>query len=122
LAYAAHTGILGYVAITPYAPPITIIELIWTVAIKYVLSTQIVRVKYDGRERFFSIISVSETSQARRDRASDISDSLAALHMSDVPSLYIVDWDTTITIEDSIHASEPKLSLVMGLLLACPSI
>ncbi len=100
-------------AITPYAPPINITELIWTVAVKYVLSTQIARVQYEGTERFFSAVSVSEATQGRRDRASDISDSLGALTMSDVPSLYIVDWDTTITIEDKIQASEPDPSLVM---------
>ena len=87
-----------------------------TVAIKYVLSTQIVRVQYEGRERFFSVISVSEATQGRRDQAPDISDSLGALSISDVPSLYIVDWDTAVTIEDRIQASEPKPSLVMGLL------
>ncbi|KAH9015299.1 AAA family ATPase [Lactarius hengduanensis] len=85
------------------------------VAVKYVLSTQIVRVQYEGRERVFSVASVSEATQNRQDRASDVSDSLAALSMSDVPSLYIVDWDTTITIEDRIQASEPKPSLVMRL-------
>ncbi|KAH9016927.1 P-loop containing nucleoside triphosphate hydrolase protein [Lactarius pseudohatsudake] len=82
------------------------------VAVKYVLSTQIVRVQYEGRERVFSVASVSEATQNKQDRASDVSDSLAALSMSDVPSLYIVDWDTTITIEDRVQASEPKLSLL----------
>ncbi|KAH8984441.1 AAA family ATPase [Lactarius akahatsu] len=82
------------------------------VAVKYVLSTQIVRVQYEGRERAFSVASVSEATQNRQDRASDVSDSFAALSMSDVPSLCIVDWDTTITIEDRIQASEPKPSLL----------
>ncbi|KAI9452786.1 AAA family ATPase [Lactarius psammicola] len=82
------------------------------VAVKYVLSTQIVRVQYEGRGRLFSVVSVSKTTQGRRDRASDISDSLGALTMSDVPSLYIVDWDTTITIEDRAQALEPKPSLL----------
>ncbi|KAH8992566.1 AAA family ATPase [Lactarius hatsudake] len=82
------------------------------VAVKYVLSTQIVRVQYEGRERVFSVTSVSEATQKRQDRASDVSDSLAALSMSDVPSLFIVDWDTTITIEDRIQASEHKPSLL----------
>lgn len=102
--------------ITTYAPLIIITELIWTVAIKHVLSTQIVRVQYEGRVRFFSVVSVSEATQGRRNQASDVSDSLGALNISDVPSLCIVDWDTTITIEDIVRASEPKPSLVMGLL------
>lgn len=82
-------------------------------AIKYVLSTQIVRVEYEGKERSFSVVSVTEETQRRRDQASDISDSLRALNLSDVPSLYILDWETTITIEDRAQASEQKPSLVM---------
>ncbi|KAH9057499.1 AAA family ATPase [Lactarius vividus] len=83
------------------------------VAIKYVLSTQIVRVQYEGRERVFSVASVPQATQNRQDIiVSDVSDSLAALSMSDVPSLYIVDWDTTITIEDRTQASEQKPSLL----------
>ena len=100
--------------ITPYTPLITITELVWTVAIKHVLSTQIVPVRYESRERFFSIVSISETSQRRLNQKADISDNLRALKMSDTPSLYIVDWDTTITIEDRVQASEPDPSLVMG--------
>jgi len=100
--------------ITTYAPLIIITELIWTVAIKHVLSTQIVPVQYESRQRFFSIVSISETSQRGLDQATDISDNLRALKMSDAPSLYIVDWDTTITIEDRVQASEPDPSLVMG--------
>ncbi|KAN0128871.1 P-loop containing nucleoside triphosphate hydrolase protein, partial [Lactarius tabidus] len=81
------------------------------VAIKYVLSTQIVRVQYEGSERLFSVVSVSEESHHRRDQALDITDSLGALNLSDFPSLYIVDWETTITIEDRAQASEQKPSL-----------
>ena len=99
--------------ITTYTPLITITELIWTVAIKYVLSTQIVRVEYEGKERFFSVVSVSGETQRRRDQASDISDSLCALNISDVPSLYIVNWETIVTIEDRTQAPEQKPSLVM---------
>jgi AAA family ATPase len=99
--------------ITTCAPLIAITERIWTVAIKYVLSTQIVRVQYEGSERLFSVVSVSEESHHRRDQALDITDSLGALNLSDFPSLYIVDWETTITIEDRAQASEQKPSLVM---------
>lgn len=102
--------------ITTYTPLITITELIWTVAIKYVLSTQIVRVEYEGKERFFSVVSVSGETQRRRDQASDISDSLCALNISDVPSLYIVNWETIVTIEDRTQAPEQKPSLVMEVL------
>ncbi len=83
-------------------------EKIWTVAVKYLLSTQIVRVQYEGRKRFFSVVSVSH------DQISDISDNLGALSMSDVASLYVVDWDTAITIEDRTQASESSPSVVMG--------
>jgi AAA family ATPase len=82
------------------------------VAIKYVLSTQIVRVQYEGRERLFSVISLSEETQRRRNQASDITDSLGALKLSDIPSLYIVDWETTITIEDRAQAPEQKPPLL----------
>ncbi|KAF8261569.1 P-loop containing nucleoside triphosphate hydrolase protein [Lactarius quietus] len=78
----------------------------------YVLSTQIVRVQYECRERFFSVVSVSEAKQRGRDQASDISDSLGALNITEVPSLYIVDWDTTITIKDKAQVSEPEPSLL----------
>ncbi|KAI9443648.1 AAA family ATPase [Lactarius indigo] len=82
------------------------------VAIKYVLSTQIVRVQYEGRMRVFSVVSVTGATQSKQDMPSDVSDSLSALSMSDAPSLYIFDWDTAITIEDKIQASEPKPSLL----------
>src|SRR5712675_3485322 len=72
-----------------------------TVDLKYVLSTQVIQVRYEDNARFFSIATVS--TRAAGKHGSNISESLGALRVDDAIRLYIVDWDTTITIEDNVQ-------------------
>ncbi len=74
-----------------------------TVDLKYVLSTQVVQVQYEGRMRLFSVATVS-TKRNTRGPDSDITESLGTLTMNVIPHLYIVDWDTAIAIEDNVQA------------------
>jgi AAA family ATPase len=82
------------------------------VDLKYVLSTQVVQVQYEGIKRCFAVSSVSRTARNAKDIASDVSESLSALDINDLSSIYIVDWDTTVAIDDGIQASESKPSEV----------
>jgi hypothetical protein len=88
-------------------------ELNRIVDLKYVLSTQVVEIPYEGISRRFSVSSVSSTAgNAKHTTTSNVSESLSTLKIIDVPSLYIVDWDTTVAIEEHIQAPESKLSEV----------
>jgi AAA family ATPase len=82
------------------------------VDLKYVLSTQVLEIQYEGINRCFAVSSVSSTARNPKDVPSDISENLTALDIRDLTSLYIVDWDTTVAIEDKIQASESKPSEV----------
>jgi hypothetical protein len=79
-----------------------------TVDLKYVLSTQVVRVQYEGRTHLFSVSAVSTRTLNARDPESNISESLGALSVNDAARLYIVDWDTTVAIEDNVQVLESK--------------
>jgi hypothetical protein len=79
-----------------------------TVDLKYVLSTQVVQVQYEGRIRLFSVDTVSTRKQNTKDPDSDISNTLGALTINVIPRLYIVDWDTTIEIENNAQAPASK--------------
>jgi AAA family ATPase len=87
-----------------------------TVDLKYVLSTQIVQIEYEGRMHIFSVTTVSTKKQNARAPDSDISESLGALSMNDVARLYIVDWDTAVAIEDNVQVPESKSPSVNDLL------
>jgi hypothetical protein len=87
-----------------------------TVDLKYVLSTQVVQVQYEGRMRLFSVSTVSTRKQNTRDPDSDISESLSALTMNVIPRLYIVDWDTAVAIEDNVQAPPSRSLTVTDLL------
>jgi AAA family ATPase len=75
-----------------------------TVDLKYVLSTQVVQVQYEGRMRLFSVATMSTRRQNTKDPDSDISERLGALTMNTIAGLYIVDWDTAVAIEDNLQA------------------
>ena len=79
-----------------------------TVDLKYVLSTQVVQIQYEGRKHLFSVAAVSTRRQNARDPDSDISESLGALSTNDIACLYTVDWDTAVAIEDNVQAPELK--------------
>jgi AAA family ATPase len=83
-----------------------------TVDLKYVLSTQVVQIQYEGRMHVFSVSTVST-------RTPDISESFGALSMSDAARLYIVDWDTVVAIEDNVQAPESKSLNVEDLIPSC---
>ncbi len=87
-----------------------------TVDLKYVLSTQVVRIEYEGRMHLFSVTTVSTKKQNARTPDSDISESLGTLSMNDIARLYIVDWDTAVAIEDNVQVPESKSSSVNDLL------
>ncbi|KAF8491156.1 AAA family ATPase [Russula emetica] len=87
------------------------------VDLKYVLSTQVVQVQYEGRMRLFSVATVSTRKQNTRDPDSDISESLGALTMNVIARLYIVDWDTAVAIEDNVQAPASRsLTLDVGVI------
>jgi AAA family ATPase len=75
-----------------------------TVDLKYVLSTQVVQVQYEGGMRLFAVATASTRKQNTRDPVSDISESLGALTTNAIARLYIVDWDTDVAIEDNLQA------------------
>lgn len=72
--------------------------------LKYVLSTQVVQVQYEGRMRLFSVATVSTRKSNTRDPDSEISESLGALTVNVITRLYIVDWDTAVAIGDNVQA------------------
>ena len=75
-----------------------------TVDLKYVLSTQVVQVQYEGRMRLFSVVTVSTRKRNISDPDSDISEGLGTLTVNIIALLYIVDWDTAVTIGDNVQA------------------
>jgi len=86
------------------------------VDLKYVLSTQVVQVQYEGRMRLFSVAAVSTRKQNTKDPDSDMSASVGALTMDVIARLYIVDWDTAVAIEDNVQAPASKSLAVSNLL------
>lgn len=101
---------LLYVAIVDIDP------IYWTVDLKYVLSTQIVQVQYEGRMRLFSVATVATRNQNTRDHDSDISESLGALTVNVIARLYIVDWDTAVAIGDNVQDPASRSLTVNGFL------
>jgi hypothetical protein len=79
-----------------------------TVDLKYVLSTQVLQIEYEGRMHLFSVATVSVRTRNARDPESNISENLGALSMNDTARLYIVDWDTIVAIEDDVQVPESK--------------
>jgi len=79
-----------------------------TVDLKYVLSTQVVQIQYESRTRFFSVAAVKARTRNAIHPEQNISESLGALSVHDPTHIYMVDWDTSITIEDNLQVSEPK--------------
>jgi hypothetical protein len=83
------------------------IDLIYrTVDLKYVLSTQVVQIQYDGTTHIFSVTNVSTRIRNAREPESNIEEKLGSLSMNDATRLYIVDWDTTVAIEDNVQVPE----------------
>jgi len=78
------------------------------VDLKYVLSTQVIQIQYESRKRFFSVATVSTRTPNASDSGAKLSERLGALSMDDDTHIYIIDWDTTVTIEDSVQVPEPK--------------
>jgi AAA family ATPase len=93
-----------------------------TVDLKYVLSTQVVQVQYEGRMRLFSVATVSTRKQNTRDPDSDISEGLGALTVNVIARLCIVDWDTAVAIGDNVQAPASKSLAVNDFLpsIFCP--
>jgi hypothetical protein len=79
-----------------------------TVNLKYVLSTQVVQIQYESRTHFFSVAAVKPKTRNAIHPQQNISESFEALSVHDPTLIYMVDWDTSITIEDNIQASGPK--------------
>lgn len=79
-----------------------------TVDLKYVLSTQIVQIQYEGKTHVFSVATVLTSTRNAGDTKSDVSESFAALNMNDTVRLFIVDWDTAVAIEDDVQIPESK--------------
>ena len=78
-----------------------------TVDLKYVLSTQVIQIQYESRKHFFSVAAV-KTRTRNATHQQNMSESLGALSVVDPTHIYMVDWDTSITLEDDMQVSEPK--------------
>ncbi|KAI0286546.1 AAA family ATPase [Russula brevipes] len=85
----------------------SILSWCWTVDLKYVLSTQVLPIQYESTRHFFSVSTVSTRMQNVKSPESNILEGLGALSVNDT-QLYIVDWDTTVVIDDNLQASESK--------------
>lgn len=83
--------------------------------LKYVLSTRVVQIQYESRKRFFSVAAVKARTRNTTHPEQNILESLGSLSVHDTTHIYMVDWDTSITIEDDMRVSEPKLQSVKKL-------
>jgi hypothetical protein len=81
------------------------------VDLKYVLSTQIVQIQYEGKAYIFSVATVSTSTRNAGETKSDISESFGALNMNDTARLFLVDWDTAVAIEDDVQPESKPLSV-----------
>lgn len=78
--------------------------------IKYLAPTQTVDLIYEGQGRRFVLSSVS-TSTGEAGGEDDLAGSIRKLSLSSGPQLWIVDWDTTVYLEDkesNIEHNESK--------------
>ncbi|TFY59854.1 hypothetical protein EVG20_g7635, partial [Dentipellis fragilis] len=76
------------------------------VDLKYTTRTQIVQVRYEGSLRYFAPIFVTLQNVPTADPISDLSKTLDALAVDDLPPLSTVGWDTSVVIEDRAKASQ----------------
>jgi AAA family ATPase len=85
---------------------------------KYVLSNQVIQIQYESKKRFFSVATVSTRIRNAGDPDAKISERLGSLSMDDdTIHIHIVDWDTTVAIEDNVQVPEPKQQTVKKFLI-----
>ncbi|KAI0051505.1 AAA family ATPase [Auriscalpium vulgare] len=75
------------------------------VDLKFLTATQIVQVKYEGRDRHFAPVVVLPQSDVAGGGVSELTRRLTALSMGHLPSLCTVGWDTHVVLE--IEALDP---------------
>lgn len=80
------------------------------VNLKYIISTQIVEVPYEGEVRRFSIESVSAHHSAPSGSVSTITRDLNSLAIQVKPSLWTVGWDTIISILEDVADNDVGLT------------
>jgi hypothetical protein len=68
------------------------------VDLKYITSAQIFEVSFEGRIRRFGVDTIS-SHQFKNDSADGLADDLQVLSVESSPELWIVGWDTSITVK-----------------------
>jgi len=88
-----------------------VLSIFFTVNLKYILSTQIVEVPYEGEVRKFSVESVSAHHSALTGSVSTITRDLNSLAIQVNPTLWTVGWDTVISILEEVADNDDGLML-----------
>jgi len=86
------------------AVPLT--RVFFIVNLKYILSTQIIEVPYEGEVRKFSIESVLAHPSAPSGSVNAISRDLNSLAIQVRPSLWTAGWDTVVSILEDVADNE----------------
>lgn len=68
--------------------------------LKYLVSSQVVDVQYEGHTRRFAVSSISGQKKAAGYSVSELADQFDNLTVGTEPSLWVVGWDTTVVVED----------------------
>jgi AAA family ATPase len=80
------------------------------VNLKYILSTQIIEVPYEGEIRRFSIESVSAHHSVPSAPVSTITRDLNSLAIQVRPSLWTAGWDTVVLILEDVAVNDTELT------------
>ncbi|KAI0028842.1 AAA family ATPase [Vararia minispora EC-137] len=75
---------------------------------KYVTPSQIIAIEFEGRSRCFSVISVSIRILNGDKIPELLSQDMSNLRVHALPSLCLIDWDTTVSIEDPAKFATQK--------------
>jgi AAA family ATPase len=85
------------------------------VDLKYLTSTQIVEVVYEGRTRQFSLISVSPRRYGEGDAVGDVTFDLHSLSVDSHLQIWIVGWDLAVyVIDDDEPRPTRKVAILSG--------
>ncbi|KAI0317871.1 AAA family ATPase [Amylostereum chailletii] len=76
--------------------------------LKYISSTQIVQVEYEGQDRYFSVVSWTSPKSKGEHSVDELTKSLDSLDVNPLPPLCTVGWDSAIILEDSTKIMDPS--------------
>ncbi|KAG2359694.1 P-loop containing nucleoside triphosphate hydrolase protein [Suillus spraguei] len=82
----------------------------YLISLKYILSTQIIEVPYQGEIRIFSVDSVSAHHSASSDSVNTITRDLGLLATEVRPSLWTAGWETTVSILEDVADNNVNLT------------